>query len=58
MGLVDPATRCFQPEATRREVFATALESGQPVVTDCGGGIAATADAFVLHRLGCEQVAV
>ncbi len=57
-GIVDPESRRFLSEAALRERFAGALEGGRPIVTYCGGGIAATADAFVLHRLGCEQVAV
>jgi len=28
------------------------------VITYCGGGIAATLDAFLLHQLGYEHIAV
>ena len=42
-----------------RAMFATAqIESGQRVITYCGGGIAATCDAFALRLLGHHDVAV
>ena len=31
---------------------------GERVITYCGGGIAASSDAFILHRLGHDDVAV
>jgi thiosulfate/3-mercaptopyruvate sulfurtransferase len=40
-------------------VFAAfQVQSGQRVITYCGGGIAATCDAFMLHLLGYHDVAV
>jgi thiosulfate/3-mercaptopyruvate sulfurtransferase len=58
MHLVDPATGRFKPVDELRSMFADQLASGAPIVTYCGGGIAATADAFVLTLLGHRDVAV
>lgn len=59
VGVVDFDTRLFLDDATLRERFASALaEPAQAVITYCGGGIAATADAFLLRRLGKTDVAV
>lgn len=59
VGVVDPDTRLFIDEGELRQRFAPALnDPGQSVITYCGGGIAATADAFLLRRLGKDNVAV
>ena len=59
LGVVDFDTRLFLDEASLRERFAEALdEPKQPVIAYCGGGIAATADAFLLRGLGKSDVAV
>lgn len=58
MHLVDPATGRFRPVDELRSLFADQLASAEPIVTYCGGGIAATADAFVLTMLGRHDVAV
>ena len=59
VSIVDPDTRLFISEQKMREHFATALsEPAQSVITYCGGGIAATADGFLLRRLGKTNVAV
>lgn len=58
MHLVDPATGRFKPVEELRSMFADQLASSEPIVTYCGGGIAATADAFVLTMLGRHDVAV
>ena len=59
VSVVDQETRLFLDEETLKKTFSTALNSpDQPVITYCGGGIAATADAFLLHRLGKTKVAV
>ncbi len=58
LAIVDPNTRLYLPEPVLREHFADALGQPQPIITYCGGGIAATSDAFVLHRLGRDDVAV
>ena len=57
--LVDPATHAYLPADVLREKFtrAGALQAGR-VVTYCGGGIAASSDAFVLTLLGHDDVAV
>lgn len=57
--LVDPATHAYlAPDVLRRRFAASgALEAGR-VITYCGGGIAASSDAFVLTLLGHEHVAV
>ena len=57
-SLVD-STHAFLPLDELRKRFAVsgALASGR-VITYCGGGIAASSDAFVLAMLGHENVAV
>jgi thiosulfate/3-mercaptopyruvate sulfurtransferase len=58
-SLVDPATHAYLPpdELRRRFVAAGVLDAGR-VITYCGGGIAASSDAFVLAMLGHDHVAV
>ena len=58
-SLVDPKTHAYLPAHVLRERFAAAgaLEAGR-VITYCGGGIAASSDAFVLALLGHDRVAV
>jgi thiosulfate/3-mercaptopyruvate sulfurtransferase len=58
-GLVDRETHAYLPAETLRERFAAqgALNAGR-VITYCGGGIAASSDAFVLTLLGQPNVAV
>ena len=59
VAVVDPDTRLFIGEDKQREHFAPALsDPEQAVITYCGGGIAATADGFLLRRLGKTKVAV
>jgi thiosulfate/3-mercaptopyruvate sulfurtransferase len=57
--LVEPATHRYLPLEQLRERFGTVLdrEPGR-VITYCGGGIAASSDAFTLWRLGRRDVAV
>jgi len=57
--LVDPVTHAYLAPALLRRRFAAsgALDAGR-VITYCGGGIAASSDAFVLTLLGHEHVAV
>jgi thiosulfate/3-mercaptopyruvate sulfurtransferase len=57
--LVGPATHAYLPPDVLRRRFAAsgALDAGR-VITYCGGGIAASSDAFVLTLLGHEHVAV
>jgi thiosulfate/3-mercaptopyruvate sulfurtransferase len=54
--LLDPATNQFLPPAELRRRFETVGAFGKDVITYCGGGIAASADAFVLVMLGHPQV--
>ena len=57
--LVDPKTHAYLDPAALAARFAAtgALDAGR-VVTYCGGGIAASSDAFILTLLGHEHVAV
>jgi thiosulfate/3-mercaptopyruvate sulfurtransferase len=57
--LVDPRTHAYLPLDVLRAKFeaAGALDAGR-VITYCGGGIAASSDAFVLTLLGHDRVAV
>lgn len=59
MELVDPATGAFHSREVLRALFEEvgALHADR-IITYCGGGIAASADAFALAVLGCENVAV
>ena len=58
-SLVDPKTHAYLSAPVLRERFAAAgaLEA-ERVITYCGGGIAASSDAFVLTLLGHDEVAV
>ena len=59
VAVVDSDSRLFISEEKQREHFAPALgDPEQAVITYCGGGIAATADGFLLRRLGKTKVAV
>ena len=55
--LLDPATKAFLPLAEAEVKFAAqGFSKDKRVVAYCGGGIAATVDLFVLHRLGYENL--
>ena len=57
--LTDPETGLFRPADELAALFeAAGADPSQRVVTYCGGGIAASNDAFVLAMLGYENVAV
>lgn len=64
MELVEPETQRYKPREELSEAFsiATAGETvpnlKKRVITYCGGGIAASNDAFILTLLGYEDVAV
>ena len=59
MELVDPQTQAYLPAEELAARFAAAGASPQRrVVTYCGGGIAASNDAFILTLLGYDNVAV
>ena len=59
MSLVDPETAAYRPLAELRAAFAEvgALEA-ERVITYCGGGIAASSDAFILNMLGVDRVSI
>ena len=59
MELTDPETGLFRPAGELAALFEQAgADRDQRVVTYCGGGIAASNDAFVLAMLGYGNVAV
>ncbi len=55
-GLLDPETGCFLPLDAVADRFPE--KKDERTITYCGGGIAASADAFVLARLGYSDVGV
>ena len=58
-NLVDPNAGTFLPTEDLRAQFAPLLSSDvTQIISYCGGGIAATADAFVLAMLGKNNVSV
>jgi thiosulfate/3-mercaptopyruvate sulfurtransferase len=57
--LIDPVTKTYKPLEQLREMFGAAgALDGERTIVYCGGGIAATSDAFVLALLGVDNVAV
>jgi len=54
--LIDPATSAFLPADELRRRFVGVGAFGREVITYCGGGIAASADAFALVMLGHPDV--
>ncbi len=56
-GLVEETTHRYRPIDELRASFAEVIDRDR-VITYCGGGIAASSDAFVLHLLGHRDVAV
>jgi thiosulfate/3-mercaptopyruvate sulfurtransferase len=54
--LLDPATNEFLPAAELRRRFEAVDAFGKQAITYCGGGIAASADAFALVLLGHPDV--
>jgi thiosulfate/3-mercaptopyruvate sulfurtransferase len=55
--LVDPATKAFVPLADAEKKFAAqGFSRDKRVVAYCGGGISATIDLFMLHRLGYDKL--
>lgn len=57
--IVNPETNAYLPADVLREKFAAVgATSAERVITYCGGGIAASSDAFILTLLGHENVAV
>lgn len=57
--LVDPASLTFRkPEAVAASFSTAGADPSKRIVLYCGGGIAATLDAFLLHQLGYRDIAV
>jgi len=56
--LLDPATNLLLPPASLRAQFDAVGALDRRVIAYCGGGIAATADAWALVMLGHEDVVV
>ncbi len=57
--LVDAASGVFVSAGEAERTFGAAgADPDRPTLLYCGGGIAATLDAFVLHRLGHDRLAV
>jgi len=55
--LLDPTTKAFVPLAEAEAKFeAQGITKGKRVVAYCGGGISATIDLFMLHRLGYDKL--
>ena len=58
-SLLDPETNTFLDAGTVAERFKSIGAAPENrIITYCGGGIAATLDAFLLHQLGYEHIAV
>lgn len=58
-SLIDPASKTFRDPQTVRTLFEGAgATPGKRILNYCGGGIAATLDAFLLHQLGYSNIAV
>ena len=55
--LLDPATKAFVPLTDAEAKFvAQGITKDKRVVAYCGGGISATIDLFLLHRLGYRDL--
>jgi len=55
--MVDPVTKAFVPLADAEAKFAAQdFSRDKRVVAYCGGGISATIDLFMLHRLGYDKL--
>jgi thiosulfate/3-mercaptopyruvate sulfurtransferase len=58
-SLLNKIDNTFLDAATVAEQFtAVGASPDKQIITYCGGGIAATLDAFLLHQLGYEQITV
>jgi thiosulfate/3-mercaptopyruvate sulfurtransferase len=57
--LFDPVTKAFVPLAEAEAKFAAqGVAKDKRVVAYCGGGISATIDLFMLHRLGYDHLSL
>lgn len=58
-ALFDPETKTILPPAKAAEAFAAAgATPDKRILNYCGGGIAATLDAFLQYQLGYDDIAV
>lgn len=58
-ALVDPRSKALAPLADSEAKFqAAGVDKSKNVICYCGGGIAATLDLFVLHKLGYRDLSV
>lgn len=58
-ALVDPGSMTLKPPEVVAATFAAVgADKSKRILVYCGGGIAATLDAFLLHQLGYEDIAV
>jgi thiosulfate/3-mercaptopyruvate sulfurtransferase len=56
-ALIDAETRAFVPLADAEREFASqGFSRDKRVIAYCGGGISATIDLFMLHRLGYDKL--
>ena len=59
LDLLQEESLTVVPPTTAEQAFADAgATRNKKIITYCGGGIAATMDAFILHQLGYEDIAV
>lgn len=57
--LFDPTTKAFVPLAEAEAKFAAqGVARDKRVIAYCGGGISATIDLFLLHRLGYDNLSL
>jgi thiosulfate/3-mercaptopyruvate sulfurtransferase len=57
--VIDPASLTLKaPEAVAATFAAVGVDPSKRILLYCGGGIAATLDAFLLHQLGYQDIAV
>jgi thiosulfate/3-mercaptopyruvate sulfurtransferase len=55
--LIDPDTKAFVPLPKAEQTFAAqGFSRDKRVIAYCGGGISATVDLFMLHRLGYDKL--
>ena len=59
LSLLDPETKeVAAPQAVAAAFAAVGAAPSKRILAYCGGGIAATYDAFLLHQLGYQDIAV
>ncbi len=58
-SLVDAQSNAFLSASEAAALFArVGVDPAKPTIVYCGGGIAATLDAFILYQLGHEQISI